>query len=365
MKIEYYDLRRVNEKIEGEIKNSFFEVLNDSIYILGKQCRGFEEDFAEYIGVTCCIGVDNGLDALQIILSALDLPAGSEVLVPANTFIATALAASYAGLKVVLVEPDYDTLLIDPERIEEKITENTRVIMPVHLCGASCDMDRIMKIAEKHNLYIVEDNAQAQGCIYKGRKTGSFGIAAGTSFYPGKNIGALGDAGAITTSDDKLACKMRKLINYGSAVKYHHEYKGFNARLDEIQAAVLKVKLAYLDGWNKQRQGIAAYYKANIHSDLFKLPSQGPDESVWHIFAVRVQDGRRDELMEYLKCNGIGTNIHYPIPIAEQQAYCNDIDAKEYPIASRLSRQVLSLPIYPYMEKEELQYVCDVLNNWK
>lgn len=365
MNIPYYDLARVNGAIKDEIKEGILQVLAEGNFIQGRQDQEFERYFAEFIGVKECIGVDNGLDALHIILEALELPENSEVLVPANTYIASALAVSYAGLKVVLVEPDENTLLIDPLKIEEKITDKTRVIMPVHLCGASCDMDKILDIADRHNLYVVEDNAQAQGCIYNKKKTGSFGIAAGTSFYPGKNIGALGDAGAITTNNEELAVKMRKLINYGSAVRYHHEYKGFNARLDEIQAAVLKIKLKYLEEWNAQRKSVVKYYKTHINHPDIKLPIQQLEESVWHLFVVQIMNGKRDEFMNYMKEKGIGVLIHYPIPIAEQLAYKNEFKGQEYPIASALARRIVSLPMYPFMKEEELKYICDAVNAWK
>lgn len=365
MKIAYYDLARVNNSMREEIQSAIQEVLDASNYILGEQDRKFEQEYAKYIGTKHCIGVDNGLDALHVILEALDIPKGSEVLVPANTYIATALAVDYAGLKVVLVEPDPNTLLMDPQKIEEKITEKTRAIMPVHLCGACCDMDPILEIADKYNLYVIEDNAQAQGCMYKGKKTGSFGIAAGTSFYPGKNIGALGDAGAVTTNDDELAEKIRKLINYGSGVKYHHEYKGFNARLDEIQAAILERKLKYLDDWNKQRRVVAEYYKNHIENANVVLPVHKIEDSVWHLYVVQIADGRRDEFMQYMKDNGIQTAIHYPISVAEQSAYKDELNPREYPIAASLAKKIVSLPIYPYMKNEEMDYVCEIINKWK
>lgn len=364
MNIPYYDLKRINDSIADEVESRIKQVINDCDFILGKQVREFEEKFSEFIGVKHCIGVDNGLDALHIILEALDLSKGSEVIVPSNTFIATALAVSYAGLKLVLVEPDEETMLIDPSRIEEKITEKTKVIMPVHLYGTSCEMDKIMEIAEKHNLYVIEDNAQAQGCLYKGKTTGSFGIASATSFYPGKNIGAYGDAGAITTDNDELAKKIRKLINYGSDAKYHHEFKGFNARLDEIQAAVLNVKIKYLSNWNEQRKKNAEFFFSHLHNEKIHLPKNEAG-AVWHIFPVRVEPDRREEFMSYLKNNGIMSLIHYPIAIAEQKAYSEELNSEDYPIASLLSHQEVSLPMYPFMKNEELHHICDVLNNWK
>lgn len=364
MNIPYYDLKRINESVSEKIERQITQVISECEFILGTQVGNFEKKFAEYIGTKHCIGVDNGLDALHIILTALDLPEDSEVIVPANTFIATALAVSYAGLKIVLVEPDEETMLIDPKKIEEKITDKTKVIMPVHLYGTACDMEKIMAIAEKYNLYVIEDNAQAQGCDYKGKRTGSFGIAAGTSFYPGKNIGALGDAGAITTNDDNLAKKIRALINYGSVKKYHHEFKGFNARLDELQAAVLMVKLNELDDWNRQRRENADFYFSHIQNPSIRLPKKQTG-AVWHIFPVRVNGKSRDIFMAYLKEKGISTLIHYPIAIAEQKAYENEFRKEEYPIASKLSGQEVSLPMYPFMTKEELQYICDVINSWK
>ncbi|MDW2799677.1 DegT/DnrJ/EryC1/StrS family aminotransferase [Clostridium boliviensis] len=364
MNIPYYNLKRINDTVNDEVEKRIKQVIEDCDFILGKQVKEFEEEFAKFTGVKHCIGVDNGLDALHIILEALDLPKDSEVIVPSNTFIATALAVSYAGLKLVLVEPDEESMLINPNRIEEKITDKTRVIMPVHLYGTSCEMDDIMEISEKYHLYVIEDNAQAHGCVYKGKMTGSFGIASATSFYPGKNIGAYGDAGAITTDNDELAMKIRMLINYGSGEKYHHEYKGFNARMDEIQAAVLNVKIKYLLDWNEQRKKNVNFYFSHVHNEKIRMPIN-KEGAVWHIFPVRVDLDKRDDFMNYLENNGITSLIHYPIAIAEQKAYADELNPEDYQIASLLSHQVVSLPIYPFMKTEELQYICNVLNNWK
>ena len=267
----FNDLARANNKYHDEIEHAIHRVLERNWYICGEEDKEFEAEFAAYMGVKHCIGVSNGLDALHLILAALDLPKDSEVIVPANTFIATALAVSFCGYQLRLVDVDEATMLMDTKQAEAAITERTKVIMPVHLYGSACDMDAIMSLAEKHNLFVVEDNAQAQGCMYKGRKTGTFGIASGTSFYPGKNIGALGDAGAVITDDTDFAQKIRALSNYGSNVRYHHEFIGFNTRLDEIQAAVLRVKLKHLDQWNQERAQIAAVYKSNVHNPVIKF----------------------------------------------------------------------------------------------
>ena len=361
--IQFNNLERTNSAIRAELKEAVNAVIDRNWFILGEEDRSFEAMYAKYAGSKHCIGVSNGLDALHLILAALDLPKDSEVIVPANTFIATALAVSYCGYRLRMADVDSESKLMDLDRLEEAITDHTKVIMPVHLFGSACDMDRIVSIADRHGLYIVEDNAQAHGCLYQGRRTGSFGIASGTSFYPGKNLGALGDAGAVVTDNDTLADRIRALANYGSRIKYHHAYAGFNTRLDEIQAAVLRVKLKYLDEWNSSRAKSARYYLEHIRNPLTVLPVI-PFDSVWHLFPLRVADGRRDEFMRYMKEHDVETAIHYPIPVHLQEAYAAEFAGESFPVAEQLAREIVSIPMYPYMSSEELECVVDLINAW-
>ena len=297
-------------------------------------------------------------------LKALDIGSGDEVIVPSNTYIATALAVTYVGAKPVYVEPRLSTFNINPDLIEEKVTSKTKAIMPVHLYGQACEMDKIIHIARKHNLFIIEDCAQAHGATYKGQKVGTFGDVAGFSFYPGKNLGALGDAGAVVTNDKALAEKVRALSNYGSDYKYHHVYKGNNSRLDEIQAAFLSAKLSHLDRMNEERRRIANRYLAEIKNSSIVLPTVHNDTvPVWHIFAVRTE--RRDELENYLKENGIGTNKHYPIPMHLQECYKDlGLGVGSLPIAEEISRTELSLPMYYGMEDEQIDFVINTINKF-
>lgn len=352
----------MEKELDHELRDAFARVLNASWYIEGKEDTAFEAAFAEYCSSKYCIGVGNGLDALMLALKALGIKAGDEVIVPSNTYIATALAVTYTGATPVFVEPDIRTYDIDPAKIEEKITSRTRAIMPVHLYGMPCDMDPITEIAKKHGLFIVEDCAQAHGAEYKGRRIGSFGDAAGFSFYPGKNLGALGDAGAAVTNNKELADKIRALGNYGSDYKYHHIYQGNNSRLDEMQAAFLAAKLPHLDRMNAERRRIADIYLKGITNPDITLPFI-PDNvvPVWHIFAVRTE--RRDELAAYLEEKGIHTNKHYPIPMHLQLCY-EDLNIKEgeLPIAETISRTELSLPMFYGMTDEMVDYVIDAIN---
>ena len=307
----------------------------------------------------------NGLDALFLALKALGVGAGDEVIVPSNTYIATALAVTYVGAKVVLVEPDIRTFDIDPSKIEAAITDKTKAIMPVHLYGQACDMEPIMEIAKRHNLFVVEDCAQAHGATYKDKKIGTFGDAAGFSFYPGKNLGALGDAGAAITDDEELAKKVRALGNYGSDYKYHHIYQGNNSRLDEMQAAFLAAKLPFLDKMNEERRRIAQRYLDGIKNPEVILPYVHEDcVPVWHIFAIRTK--RRDELEKWLNDHEIGTNKHYPIPIHMQECY-KDMGFKQgdFPIAEEISATELSLPMFYGMTEEQIQFVIDTINEFK
>ena len=362
MNIPFASFLPMEKKLNTEIREAFERVFTRSWYIEGMEDEAFEKAFAAYCGTKYCIGVGNGLDALMLTLKALGVGKDDEVIIPSNTFIATALAVTYAGAKLVLVEPDIRTFNIDPAKIENAITEKTKVIMPVHLYGQTCDMDPIMEIAKKYHLKVVEDSAQAHGASYKGKKAGSFGDASGFSFYPGKNLGALGDAGAVVTSDPEIEKKVRALGNYGSDYKYHHIYQGSNSRLDEIQAAFLSAKLPLLDEMNEERRRVADRYLKEIQNDKITLPFVAEDcVPVWHIFAVRCQE--RDKLEKYLNQKEIGTNKHYPIPIHLQECY-KDLcyQQGDYPIAEEISNTQLSLPMYYGMTDDEISYVIDALN---
>ena len=363
--IPFVSFLPIEHALDADLRAAFERVYERSWYIGGCEDESFEKAFAEYCGVKKCIGTGNGLDALMLALKALDIKAGDEVIVPSNTFIATALAVTYVGATPIFVEPDIRTYNLNPDKIEEKITSRTRAIMPVHLYGQPCEMDEILKIAHKYHLLVVEDCAQAHGAVYKGKRVGAFGDAAGFSFYPGKNLGALGDAGAAVTNDERVADKIRALGNYGSDYKYHHIYLGNNSRLDEMQAAFLSAKLPYLDEVNCERRRIAKRYLDEIHNPRIILPYVIPDvEPVWHIFAIRCKS--RDRLEQYLKENGIGTNKHYPIPMHMQECYRNlEIKEGELPVAEEISKTELSLPMYYGMTNEQIDYVIDKINNYQ
>lgn len=359
------NLKRQYDLHAPEYEAKALEVLRSGWYILGNEVKSFEKEWAEYCDSKYCVGVGNGLDALFLSLKAFGVKEGDEVIVPSNTYIATALAVTYVGATPVFVEPDIRTFNIDPSKIAEKITKKTKAIMPVHLYGQPCDLDPIMEIAKKYNLFVVEDCAQAHGATYKGNVIGSFGDAAGFSFYPGKNLGALGDAGAMVTNNKELADKVRALGNYGSDYKYHHIYKGNNSRLDELQAAFLVTKLPHLNRMNEERRRIAKMYIEGINNSEVILPHV-PEYAnpVWHIFAIRCK--RRDELEKFLNDTGIGTNKHYPIPMHLQECY-KDLGFKEgdFPIAEEISATELSIPMYYGMTDEEVQYVIDAINEFK
>ena len=361
--INFLDLKQINLQYKEELQEAFDRVLNSGWFILGKEVEAFEKEFADYCNVKHCIGVGNGLDALHLILKGYDIGEGDEVIVPSNTYIATWLAVSYAGAKVVPVEPDIRTYNIDPKLIEEKITNKTKAIIAVHLYGQPCDMDPINELAKKYNLKVIEDSAQAHGALYKGRKTGSLGDASGFSFYPGKNLGALGDGGAITTNDSKLADKIRILRNYGSEVKYHNKYKGYNSRLDELQAAFLRVKLKYLDEDNNKRKKVARYYLENIKNNDILSPFI-PDyaDPVWHLFVIRNKN--RDKLQKYLKQNEIQTMIHYPVPPHKQKAY-ESINNSSFPVSEQLHEEVLSLPISGLQDCDSSDKIIKYLNQFE
>ena len=360
--INFLILHKINERFRNEIDERIKQVLDSGWYILGEQVRVFEKNFANFCGVKHCIGCANGLDALNLIIKAYGFSTGDEIIVPANTYIASILAISQNGCKPVLVEPDIDTYNINPDLIEQKITENTKAIMVVHLYGQAVEMEKIWQLAKKYNLKVIEDSAQAHGTIYKGKRAGNLGDASGFSFYPGKNLGCLGDGGCVTTNDDELAYRIRAIANYGSDYKYHHIFKGTNSRLDEIQAAVLDIKLKHLDEDNKRRREIAKFYRENIKNPNIILPQLKEEENhVWHIFAVRVND--RDKLKKYLEDNGIETNIHYPTAPHKQECY-KELEHLSFPVSEKIHKQVLSLPISPVLTRNEVMQVVEVINGY-
>lgn len=365
MVIPYLSLSLMHNPLREEFKEAFFRVITAENYILGKEGELFEEQFASFLGVKHCIGCGNGLDALYVVLKALGIGPGDEVIVPSNTYIASALAVTYTGATPVFAEPDLNSFNINYLEIEKKITNKTKVIMPVHLYGRPCDMDNIAAVANKNDLVIVEDCAQAHGAEYNGIKVGNFGIASGFSFYPGKNLGALGDAGAIITNDDSLAKKVSMIRNYGSSVKYQHDLIGTNSRLDELQAAFLSVKLKKLNEWNDERIKIADTFIKSINNPLISLPliNTPKYKNVWHIFPILCDF--RDELENYLIQKGIHTNKHYPKAIHLQGAY-SSLGCKkgDYPLAEKIAECELSIPLYPKMGNEEISYIIDALNSF-
>jgi dTDP-4-amino-4,6-dideoxygalactose transaminase len=363
--IPFLDLRASYLELKDELDAAYKRFMDSGWYILGEEVESFEQEFAEYCGVKHCVGVANGLDALRLMLEAYGIGPGDEVIVPSNTYIATWLAISQVGANPIPVEPDLATCNIDPARIESAVTPRTAAILPVHLYGQPAEMDPIRAIADRHGLLVLEDGAQAQGAQYKGRRVGSLGHAAGISFYPGKNLGAFGDAGAITTSDPAIADKLRTLRNYGSRRKYYNDDKGYNSRLDGLQAAFLKVKLTKLDEWNDRRRVLATAYLDGLKSvpDL-SLPFV-PDWAapVWHLFTVR--HPRRDELQIYLNNAGIGTLIHYPVPPHKSDAYASDRDWGTQLVAEEIAATTLSLPIGPHMSRGDVMRVCSALNGFQ
>lgn len=362
--IPFLDLKKINLQYKEEIEVAIARVLESGWYILGNEVASFEEEFAQYCGVKHCIGVANGLDALTLIIRAYGFGPGDEIIVPANTYIASILAISANGATPVLVEPDISTYNINPSLIEEKITERTKAILVVHLYGQSANMDPILEIAKKYNLKVIEDAAQAHGAVYGDKRAGSLGDAAGFSFYPSKNLGALGDGGAITTNDDELAEKLRALRNYGSHEKYKNLFKGVNSRLDEMQAAILRVKLKYLDKDNEKRRQIAEYYLNHIKNEKVILPiieSGNRLSHVWHLFVVRVEN--RERFQKYLKENGIQTIIHYPIPPHKQKAY-EEWKHCSFSISEEIHKTVISLPISPVLALEHAKKIVKVVNKY-
>ncbi|MBO4325219.1 MAG: DegT/DnrJ/EryC1/StrS family aminotransferase [Lachnospiraceae bacterium] len=364
MSIPFVSFRPMEKELGEELRAAFEKVLERSWYIGGIEGKTFEESFAEFCGRKYCVGVGNGLDAIVLTLKALGITSGDEVLVPSNTYIATALAVTYVGATPVFVEPDLRTFNMAPSLIERSITDKTKAIIPVHLYGQPCEMDEIMRIADEYGLKVVEDCAQAHGAVYHERKVGSFGEVACFSFYPGKNLGALGDAGAIVTDNKEFAEIIRTLGNYGSDYKYHHIRKGQNTRLDELQAAFLSVKLPHLNRMNEERRRIASLYSEGIRNSKVKTPDVIPNCSpVWHIYAVRCDE--RDALEAHLRNKGIVTNKHYPIPMHLQECY-KDLQIPEgrLPIAEEISRTELSLPMYYGLKDEEIRYIIDAINEF-
>ncbi|WP_047150862.1 DegT/DnrJ/EryC1/StrS family aminotransferase [Aneurinibacillus tyrosinisolvens] len=361
MNIQFLDLKTTYLEYKEEFDSAYQRVMNSGWYILGEEVERFEEEFARYCGTKYCIGIGNGLEALYLVLKAWDIGENDEVIVPANTFIATWLAVTATGAKPIPIEPNKQTFNIDPEKIEEKITPKTKAIIPVHLYGQTADMSKITDIANKYNLYILEDAAQAQGAYYYEKKAGNLGDAAAFSFYPGKNLGAFGDAGAVTTNDFELMEKLRKLRSYGSQIKYIHEFKGTNSRLDELQAAFLRVKLSKLDSWNKRRQEIAEKYIHALKDTKYMGPII-PENFIpsWHLFVIKTKN--REYVQKKLQEFGVSTLVHYPVPPHLAQAYEDlNYDSGAYPITEELSREILSLPMGPHLTEEMVDYVCEIL----
>ena len=363
--IPFLDLKEINAQYREKLVQACANVIDSGWYVQGNEHKEFEKEFAEYCGTKYAIGVGNGLDALVIILRAYKelgiMKDGDEVIVPSNTYIASILAISQNNLIPVLVEPEIDTYLIDPLKIEVKITSKTKAIMPVHLYGQTCQMDKINEIAKKHNLKVVEDSAQSHGAYFKDKRCGNLGDASGFSFYPGKNLGALGDGGAVTTNDKKLANTIKALGNYGSYKKYENLYKGVNSRLDEMQAAMLRVKLRYLDKEIENRKKIAKYYLENITNENLLLPIIITDSS-WHLFVIRSKN--REELQKYLAANKIQTLIHYPIPPHKQNAY-REWSNESYPVSEHIHDEILSLPISGIQTLLDAKKIVKLLNIYK
>lgn len=363
--IRFLDLKKINEHYSTEFKDLFDKVLKSGWFILGEEVGKFETEFAEYCGTECCLGVANGLDALILIIEGYKelgfMKEGDEIIVPSNTYIASILAISKVGLIPVLVEPDSATFLIDPNKIEEKISSKTKAILPVHLYGRLCDMEAIKKISDKYNLKIIEDSAQSHGAILHGKRSGNLGDASGFSFYPGKNLGAIGDAGAITTNDQDLSETIKALRNYGSHQKYENLYQGINSRLDELQAGLLSVKLKYLDEETNVRRRIAERYNAEIVNSKITLPQlpTNRNEHSWHLYVIQTPD--REAVQQYLYETGVQTIIHYPIPPHKQKAY-KEWNNLSFPISEKLHREVISLPISPVMTHEEVSKVIESVN---
>lgn len=354
--VSFLDIKKVTEGVRAELNDAAARVLDSGWFILGKEVEAFETEYAAYCGAGHCVGVANGLDALSLALRAFGVGAGDEVIVPSNTYIATWLAVSHIGALPVPVEPDPRTYNIDPGLVEAAVTNRTKAILPVHLYGQSADLAPIIDVARRHGICVLEDGAQAHGARYQGDRLGAHGDAVAWSFYPGKNLGALGDGGAITTNDPEIADRIRLLRNYGSRIKYHNEVIGYNSRLDELQAAFLRAKLSHLDRDNGRRRQIASHYLAGLADVALGLPHV-PNwaEPVWHLFVIRHKD--RDGLAKRLRERGIGTMVHYPVPPHLQPAYCQYGGVASFPISETIHREVLSLPMGPVMSDEDVEHV--------
>lgn len=362
MHVPFLDLLKINQSYGDELDQAFKRVHQSGWFIQGKELELFESEFAAYSEVKYCVGVGNGLEAIHLLLKAYGIGPGDEVIVPSNTFIATWLAVTECGATPVPAEPDPNTHNISVDAIKAAITSKTAAIMPVHLYGQPADMDPIIELAQRHGLVVIEDAAQAQGAKYKGKRVGGLGHAAATSFYPGKNLGALGDGGAVLTNDDDIARRVRQLRNYGSNIKYQHDVLGYNSRLDELQAAFLRVKLRRLDEDNKKRKEIASYYSETLKGLQFILPYVPTwADPVWHLYVIRTNE--RVALQEYLRSNGVETLVHYPTPPHSQKCYAN-LKLKQLPIAEQFAKQVLSLPISPVMTNHEVNHVLDLMKNF-
>lgn len=363
-RVPFLDLKAAYQELKTEIDSAVLRSMESGWYIGGSDVEAFEAAYAQYSGAEFCVGVGNGLDALHLVLRAFGIGPGDEVIVPSNTYIATWLAVSYTGAQPVPVEPDERTYNLNPRLVEAAITPRTRAIIPVHLYGQPVDLDPILSIAKRHNLWVLEDAAQAHGARYKGKRIGAHGDAVAWSFYPGKNLGAMGDAGAVTTNNPEIAEKVRMLRNYGSKVKYVNEIPGYNSRLDPLQAATLKVKLGYLDEWNARRRKIAVFYLNELAESGLVLPYV-PDwaEPVWHLFVVRSLE--RDRLQRYLEDRGISTLIHYPIPPHLQRAYAYmRLPEGSFPLSEAIHREVLSLPIGPHLSMEQAGWVVEAVQSF-
>ena len=363
--IPFVDLKAQYQSIKDDVQREALNVFEQTNFILGKPVSEFEEAFAAFCDSKFCVGVASGTDALHLAIKALDIGPGDEVITVANTFIATVLGISYSGATPVLVDMDEKTFNIDLDKIEEKITEKTRAILPVHLYGRPVDMDRLQKIAEKHKLYIIEDACQSHGATWKGKKTGSFGIMGCFSFYPGKNLGAYGDGGAITTSDEKLYNKLKMMRNYGSPKKYYHDFIGFNSRLDTVQAAVLNVKLKHLNEWGDKRFANARMYNKKLAGigDIITPDLEGVESHVFHLYVIRTK--KRDELLKYLNENDVQCGIHYPVPIYALGAYKPlGQSGKDFPVTERISKEILSLPMFPELTEEQIDRVVGTIKKF-
>lgn len=362
--IPFLDMKSPYIELKAQIDEAILRVANSGWYIGGPEVEQFENAYSSFCGVTNTVGVANGLDALHLALRAMDVSAGDEVIVPSNTYIATWLAVSQCGATPVPVEPDERTYNLDPTKVEHAITSRTKLILPVHLYGQPVDLDPILEIAKKYNLKVLEDGAQAHGATYKEKKIGGHGDAVAWSFYPGKNLGAMGDGGAVTTNNPELADKIRVLRNYGSRVKYVNELQGYNSRLDPMQAAILSVKLGCLDEWNARRNAVAAQYLEGLDSKIVTLPyAPGWASSAWHLYVVQV--GERERFQKYLESKGIGTLIHYPIPPHLQKAYVNlKLEKGTFPIAEQMAKQVVSLPMGPFISQDQVRIVIQAINEF-